>query len=549
MEVTMRAFFLLLIIFIITLYVSILQTSAHNVQIDKSTIRNRDLEVVDSSRRFLPIERRTKHPLVSERDGRGNQYADKFEISSSNPDSARLVAIIDSIMVANHLPGLTACVICGSEIIWSGEFGMANIEQDIEVSDSTLFMIFSMSKPFTGTALMQLYEDDSLGLDDDINDYLPFEVVNPHHPEDIITPWMLLTHTSSIIDKWDVLDSLIVPGDSPIPLGEFLEGYLTLGGAYFDSSNFSYSAPGANLQYSNVGATLIGGLVEVIADSFPLYTQTNIFELLGMDETSWFLAGLDTNHIAMPYEWVDDHYEPYGHYGFPYYPAGQLRTSMPQLAPFLISFMQYGEFNGQRILDSTTVDLMTTVHVPHPTYPQGLIWYRQRFLDTWAWTHTGSYYGGMGSMAFIREENTGIIALYNANPVNGTRVREELTWQLLQYGIRNCPPTRIDEATDGLKIPRGFSLHQNCPNPFNPSTTISYEIPGNTATRPHVTLAVYDLRGRLVRTIVSSEITPGYHQVTWNGKDENGASLSSGIYLYTLKTGEERFTRKMTILK
>jgi flagellar hook assembly protein FlgD len=57
------------------------------------------------------------------------------------------------------------------------------------------------------------------------------------------------------------------------------------------------------------------------------------------------------------------------------------------------------------------------------------------------------------------------------------------------------------------------------------------------------------MRGQLVRTLLSSEIEPGNHCVTWDGKDESGKSVSSGIYLYALRAGEERFTRKMVILK
>ena len=80
-----------------------------------------------------------------------------------------------------------------------------------------------------------------------------------------------------------------------------------------------------------------------------------------MNETSWFLAGLDTNNIAVPYYWDGSNYVPYQHYGYPDYPCGQLRTSVPQLARHLMAFMQYGMIDSVRILDSATVELMKTI--------------------------------------------------------------------------------------------------------------------------------------------------------------------------------------------
>ncbi len=107
----------------------------------------------------------------------------------------------------------------------------------------------------------------------------------------------------------------------------------------------------------------------------------------------------------------------------------------------------------------------------------------------------------------------------------------------------------LDNNPPVMELPRSWALSQNYPNPFNPSTTIAFDIPGNSAAKQHVTLAVYDIRGRLVKTLISSELEPRNHKVTWNGKDESGKPVPSGIYLYTLKAGEERHTCKMTVLK
>jgi hypothetical protein len=112
------------------------------------------------------------------------------------------------------------------------------------------------------------------------------------------------------------------------------------------------------------------------------------------------------------------------------------------------------------------------------------------------------------------------------------------------------PPTGItDNSPPSLELPRSWALSQNYPNPFNPSTTISFDLPETAGTSQPVNLTVYDIRGRRVRTLIDSDIEPGSHKIHWDGRDERGQSVASGIYLYTLKAGEGIYTRKMTVLK
>jgi photosystem II stability/assembly factor-like uncharacterized protein len=127
------------------------------------------------------------------------------------------------------------------------------------------------------------------------------------------------------------------------------------------------------------------------------------------------------------------------------------------------------------------------------------------------------------------------------------------------YVTELLTPTGIEEEeTNGgaAGIPRSYALGQNYPNPLNPSTTITFEIPGSSGSRTpddtgshHVTIGIYDIRGRLIRKLVDSDFQPGQHQVVWNGMDDSGRKVPSGHYLYTMKAREEIYTRKMTILK
>jgi len=103
------------------------------------------------------------------------------------------------------------------------------------------------------------------------------------------------------------------------------------------------------------------------------------------------------------------------------------------------------------------------------------------------------------------------------------------------------------EPADAPALPRAFSLSQNFPNPFNPSTTISYAVPEGSGER--VTLNIYDLRGALVRTLVDSERGPGTHTAFWDGTDGSGRRLPSGVYFYRIKAGDFLQMRKMVLLK
>ena len=94
-------------------------------------------------------------------------------------------------------------------------------------------------------------------------------------------------------------------------------------------------------------------------------------------------------------------------------------------------------------------------------------------------------------------------------------------------------------------IPTVYALEQNYPNPFNPSTQIRYALPEDAM----VTISIYDMMGRKVRTLVSQSMSPGYHTTLWNATNDNGLPVSAGMYIYTIQAGDFRQTKKMLLLK
>ena len=94
-------------------------------------------------------------------------------------------------------------------------------------------------------------------------------------------------------------------------------------------------------------------------------------------------------------------------------------------------------------------------------------------------------------------------------------------------------------------IPQEYTLHQNYPNPFNPTTTILYDVPQDSK----VTLFIYDLLGRQVRTLVNQDISAGFHDAIWDATDDMGRPVSGGLYIYRINAGGYSKTMKMVLLK
>ncbi len=332
-------------------------------------------------------------------------------------------------MAAKHIAGLQAAIVIEGRVAWSGAYGLADPTLSIPVDHDTLFMLASISKTVTGATLMLLVDQGLVDLDDVINDHLPFTVTHPFHPTTDMTVRMLLTHTASIRDNWGVMH--YYPGDSPYPLGDYLEDYLTPGGAIYNANkNFYGWQPGNGWNYCNNALALAGYLVEAVTGrAFDDFSAQNLLTPLGMDNTAWLLADLDPADIAMPCYWTGSTWGAYGHYGYSDYPSGQLRTSANQLAHFLIMVMQGGQFEGQTILEPASVQEFTTIQFPGVNGSQGLVFYRSTIGGRSVWGHNGGDQGVSTEMHFDPATEIGVIVL-----TNGEASLTDITDALFDYG-------------------------------------------------------------------------------------------------------------------
>ena len=93
--------------------------------------------------------------------------------------------------------------------------------------------------------------------------------------------------------------------------------------------------------------------------------------------------------------------------------------------------------------------------------------------------------------------------------------------------------------------PVKFHLKTAYPNPFNPITSLRYDLPNDGL----VNITIYDMMGRIVKTLVNGSQTAGYKSIQWNATNDRNEPVSAGLYLYTIQTGEFRQTKKMVLLK
>jgi len=105
----------------------------------------------------------------------------------------------------------------------------------------------------------------------------------------------------------------------------------------------------------------------------------------------------------------------------------------------------------------------------------------------------------------------------------------------------NCEQVSIYDET----LPITYNLYNAYPNPFNPMTILSYDLPEDA----FVSITIYDMLGRVVNNLVSSQQNAGYKSIQWNATNNQGQPVSAGLYLYTIQAGEFVQTKKMVLLK
>lgn len=180
-----------------------------------------------------------------------------------------------------------------------------------------------------------------------------------------------------------------------------------------------------------------------------------------------------------------------------------------------------------------------------PTYGGSYIYDQDNIItaifgwDYWQWYYSTNWLSPQNG-AWVYAVEYGRISMGDFPPGPGGSLGKSMG------GNPPEPPrmtTEVNEKTNSL--PTEFSLLQNYPNPFNPTTTITFSLPKSTT----VDLTIFNVTGQVVNNLVEGQLNASNHQIQWNGTDNFGSPVPSGIYFYQLKSGEFSQVRKMQLLK
>jgi CubicO group peptidase (beta-lactamase class C family) len=280
-----------------------------------------------------------------------------FAASRFHPAQCQSAQTIDSLIETKRkesgIVGMGAAIIVHKKIAWIKGFGFADQENKIPFTASSILNIGSISKTFTGFCLMKAVEEKKLSLDENINTYLPFKIVNPYFPEEKITLRQLATHTSGLADRYPFYtdSTYCYNGIKPEPLGDFLKNYFTREGSHYSKENFLNKKPGSYRDYSNIGAALAGYIVEQrTGKKLNELGRQIIFEPLKMQNSGWLLDEIDLARHSKLYQQKGDSMLNIPLYEGITYPDGGVRTSVEDLSKFFIMLLNDGNYEGKQLL-------------------------------------------------------------------------------------------------------------------------------------------------------------------------------------------------------
>ncbi|MFZ4059120.1 MAG: serine hydrolase domain-containing protein [Ferruginibacter sp.] len=265
--------------------------------------------------------------------------------------------------------GFGVAIVNDSGVLYQNGFGWANVQTKEKYTGNTVQNIASISKTFLGIALLKAQELGKLKLDDPINQYLPFQVINPHHPNIPITIRHLATHTSTINDTkdylnraWILCDTINLEQNLKIDIGEckfsapateismehFLKNILAKDEPWYHPDNFSKNKPGAIYAYSNLGATLAALVIEkATGKTYDNFTVEYILSPLQMKHSGWSLNSIDKSKHTLLYI---DKTNAYPSYKCITYPDGNMITSTADFSLYMSELMK-GYFGKGTLLN------------------------------------------------------------------------------------------------------------------------------------------------------------------------------------------------------
>lgn len=303
-----------------------------------------------------------------------------------------------------HIPGAVFLLVKDGEVFFAKGYGYSDLERKIPVvPDRTLFRVASVSKLFTATAVMQLYERGLLRLDEDVNQYLKRFNLENNFPQPV-TAAHLLTHTTGLDER----QIGIASRNQPIPLETYLAARMPP----------RVMPPGEMISYSNHGYALLGDLVEAVSGlPFPEYIDRNILHPLGMERSGFFPSQISSPDLAVGYEYKNGSDRSLPFYGINTGPASSLMATAAEMARFMIAHLQKGRYGEARILEEATAEQMHRRQFTHHPKLAGMAYGFFEQIDNGrrAIYHDGGMTGFSSRLLLLPERNIGFFVACNSH--------------------------------------------------------------------------------------------------------------------------------------
>ncbi len=315
------------------------------------------------------------------------------------------------------LPGISAAVLDDQEVIWSGSAGLANKAENKKTDAETLCSICSISKLFTAVAIMKLYDEGKLRLDDRVSDLLPAYKLKQKYPESgPVTIRGLLTHSSGL--PRESAHAYWTGPDFPFPTKPEIDAGLPKQETLYPAATY--------FQYSNLGLTLLGEIVEEISGmSYEAYVKQNILEPLKLSDTRPEMPEqLYGNDLAIGYSAVTrsgerekvNFFQANG-----ITPAAGFSSNVLDLAKFAAWQFRLRDTTITEILKPSTLKLMQQVHYTDPgwstTWGLGFSVYKGANGSTWV-GHGGSCPGYRSTLQLDLKNKRAYSVMINAGGTN-----------------------------------------------------------------------------------------------------------------------------------
>lgn len=260
------------------------------------------------------------------------------------------------------IKGFSVSIVNKNGLVYDKGLGFMDIAQDKPYTSNTVQNIASISKTLIGISLLKAQELGKLNINDPINKYLPFKIINPRHPEVPILVKHLAYHTSSINDLDEVYAKSYVltkekhdknegvydyfnKPETNIPLRDFIQNSLTENGKWYQRNTFLNSKPGEKREYSNIAAALCALVIEcTTGQDYRTFTQDYILRPLKMNSSGWTSADIDTTKRSRLFANKE---KMIAEYSLITYADGGFLTSSNDLGLFLSELIKGNDGNGK----------------------------------------------------------------------------------------------------------------------------------------------------------------------------------------------------------